>query len=48
VIQDLEDDAAVPRLAGMDGEKGEVRRVEGRRVTRRFCFLGHTMDLSVN
>lgn len=48
VIQDLEDDAAVPRLAGMHGEKGEVKRIEGRRVEHRFCFLSHTMDLSVN
>ncbi|KAI2500230.1 hypothetical protein MHU86_14237 [Fragilaria crotonensis] len=31
VIQDLKDDAAVPRLAGMHGEKGEVKRIEGRR-----------------
>ena len=48
VIQDLEDDVALPRLAGMDGEKGEVKKVEGKRVAQRSCFLGHTMGLSVN
>lgn len=49
VIQDLKDDAAVPRLAGMHGEKNEVKRIEGRRVLEhRFCFLSHAMDLSVN
>ena len=48
VIQDIEDDAGVPRLAGMDGEKGRVTRVDGKSVLHRFCLLGHTMDLSVN
>jgi hypothetical protein len=48
VIQDLEDEAAVPRLAGRDGEQGEMKRVDGKRVAHRFCFLGHTMDLSVD
>jgi len=48
VIQDLEDDAEVPRLAGMDGEKSIPKWVDGKRTAIRSCNLGHTMDLSVN
>jgi hypothetical protein len=40
VIQDLEDDAAVPRLAGMDGEQGEVKRVEGREGDAPLLLFG--------
>ena len=48
VAQDLEDDAGVSRLPGFEGENRKCARKTGDGVSPRFCFLSHTMDLSIN
>ena len=48
MAQDLEDDAGVSRLPGFEGENLKGARKKGDGVSPCFCFLCHTMDLSIN
>jgi hypothetical protein len=48
VAQDIEDDAGVSRLPGFEGENRKMSRRKGDGVPPCFCFLCHTMDLSIN